>query len=323
MMSINLNSEKLVNKMLTLSNVSKSFENIKAVRGISFKLNKGEVLGLLGPNGAGKSTTISMIATLIKPDSGLITYLDTDISKSNKKIKQDLGYVPQDIALYPTLTGLDNLKFWGRAYNVKKDLLNKRINEISEIIGIESRLKDKVETYSGGMKRRLNIGCALLHKPKLLILDEPTVGIDPQSRRHILDSVKYLNENGTSVLYTSHYMEEVEYLCDRVCIMDQGDIIAKGTKEELINLSKVEKQIIIEVSQNSEEVSLRIEKLPYVSSSDWVENVIRINLKSNDNSYIDIMHIINNSDSKLLKMDIKEVDLEAVFLALTGKQLRD
>ncbi|MFP4457307.1 MAG: ABC transporter ATP-binding protein [Clostridia bacterium] len=309
--------------MLTLSNISKSFGDITAVNGISFELNKGEVLGLLGPNGAGKSTTISMIATLIKPDSGSIKYLDTAISKTNNKIKQDLGYVPQDIALYPTLTGLDNLKFWGSAYGVKKDLLNKRINDISEIIGIESRLKDKVETYSGGMKRRLNIGCALLHKPKLLILDEPTVGIDPQSRRHILDSVKYLNENGTTVLYTSHYMEEVEYLCDRICIMDQGNIIAKGTKKELIDLSKIEKQIIIEVSKNPKEVSLSIAKLPYVSSSDWGENVIRINLLSNNNSYIDIMHIIADSDSKLLKMDIKEVDLEAVFLALTGKQLRD
>jgi ABC-2 type transport system ATP-binding protein len=309
--------------MLTIKNISKSFGDVKAVKNISFNVEDGEILGLLGPNGAGKSTTISMIATLLKPDEGVITYLGQNISKNDTSLKKDLGYVPQDIALYPTLSGLDNLKFWGNAYGIKKEYLSQRIEEVSNIIGITTRLKDKVETYSGGMKRRINIGCALLHKPKLLILDEPTVGIDPQSRRHILDSVKYLNELNTTVIYTSHYMEEVEFLCDRICIMDQGEIIAKGSKQELIDLTNIQKQIIIEVDNKASLISNNLEKLPFVNMSHVKENVITVSVKNNSSNYMDIVKVIDDSNSSLISMDIKEVDLEAVFLSLTGKKLRD
>jgi len=309
--------------MLTIKNISKSFGDVKAVKNISLNVEDGEILGLLGPNGAGKSTTISMIATLLKPDEGVITYLGQNISKNDNSLKKDLGYVPQDIALYPTLSGLDNLKFWGKAYGIKKEYLSQRIEEVSNIIGITTRLKDKVETYSGGMKRRINIGCALLHKPKLLILDEPTVGIDPQSRRHILDSVKYLNELNTTVIYTSHYMEEVEFLCDRICIMDQGEIIAKGSKKELIDLTNIQKQIIIEVDNKASLISNNLEKLPFVNMSHVKENVITVSVKNNSSNYMDILKVIDDSNSSLISMDIKEVDLEAVFLSLTGKKLRD
>jgi len=312
-----------VSDMLTIKNISKSFGDVKAVKDISFNVKDGEILGLLGPNGAGKSTTISMIATLLKPDEGVITYLGQNISKNDTSLKKDLGYVPQDIALYPTLSGLDNLKFWGNAYGIKKEYLSQRIEEVSNIIGITTRLKDKVETYSGGMKRRINIGCALLHKPKLLILDEPTVGIDPQSRRHILDSVKYLNELNTTVIYTSHYMEEVEFLCDRICIMDQGEIIAKGSKQELIDLTNIQKQIIIEVDNKASLISNNLEKLPFVNMSHLKENVITVSVKNNSSNYMDIVKVIDDSNSSLISMDIKEVDLEAVFLSLTGKKLRD
>jgi len=323
MKNISLSLERLVSDMLTIKNISKSFGDVKAVKDISFNVKDGEILGLLGPNGAGKSTTISMIATLLKPDEGVITYLGQNISKNDTSLKKDLGYVPQDIALYPTLSGLDNLKFWGNAYGIKKEYLSQRIEEVSNIIGITTRLKDKVETYSGGMKRRINIGCALLHKPKLLILDEPTVGIDPQSRRHILDSVKYLNELNTTVIYTSHYMEEVEFLCDRICIMDQGEIIAKGSKQELIDLTNIQKQIIIEVDNKASLISNNLEKLPFVNMSHLKENVITVSVKNNSSNYMDIVKVIDDSNSSLISMDIKEVDLEAVFLSLTGKKLRD
>ena len=197
--------------MLEIRNLKKNFSKTKAVDDISFEVKKGEILGLLGPNGAGKSTTISMIATLLKRDGGEILYKGNDIGKNPKEIQRELGFVPQEIALYPTLSGYENLKFWGKIYGLKGDNLRNKIEEISKIIGIGKRLKDKVEEYSGGMKRRLNIGSALLHNPEIIILDEPTVGIDPQSRKHILDSVKEINKKGSTVIYTSHYMDCLLY----------------------------------------------------------------------------------------------------------------
>ena len=233
--------------MLEINNLKKYFDNTKAVDNISFKVEKGDILGLLGPNGAGKSTTISIISTLLKADEGSVLYKGLDIEKEPKKIQKELGFVPQEIALYPSLSGYDNLKFWGKVYGLKGDKLKEKIEEVSQIIGIDKRLKDKVEEYSGGMKRRLNIGSALLHNPEIIILDEPTVGIDPQSRNHILDAVKEINKKGSTVIYTSHYMEEVEYLCDKICIMDEGKIIAQGTKEELIQSVSAEEKIILQV----------------------------------------------------------------------------
>ena len=196
--------------LLKVVNLHKSFGGTKAVEGISFEVGRGEVFGLLGPNGAGKSTTISIISTLILPTDGEVYYKGVNILKEPNSVRRNLGVVPQDIALYPTLTGYENLRFWGNMYGLKGAELKKRINEVSEIIGLNGRLKDRVDKYSGGMKRRLNIGAALLHKPELLIMDEPTAGIDPQSRNHILDTVLDLNRQGVTIIYTSHYMEEVE-----------------------------------------------------------------------------------------------------------------
>ncbi|HNZ83517.1 MAG TPA: ABC transporter ATP-binding protein, partial [Sedimentibacter sp.] len=224
--------------MLKVENLYKNFGNIRAVDGISFEVERGEVFGLLGPNGAGKSTTISIISTLLPPTKGEILFEGESIFKNSKNLRQKLGIVPQDVALYPTLTGYENLRFWGNLYGLKGADLKKRINEVAEIIGLNGRLKDKVDKYSGGMKRRLNIGAALLHEPELLIMDEPTVGIDPQSRSHILDTVLKLNAQGMTIIYTTHYMEEAEELCSRICIMDEGKIIASGTKQELVELVK-------------------------------------------------------------------------------------
>lgn len=309
--------------MLEIRNLKKSFNKTKAVDDISFEVKKGEILGLLGPNGAGKSTTISMIATLLKRDGGEILYKGKDIGKNPKEIQRELGFVPQEIALYPSLSGYENLKFWGKIYGLKGDNLRDKIEEISKIIGIDKRLKDKVEEYSGGMKRRLNIGSALLHNPEIIILDEPTVGIDPQSRKHILDSVKEINKKGSTVIYTSHYMEEVEYLCHRICIMDEGKIIAQGTKDELLQSISAEEKIILEVNNINEEIIDNINKIPYVKNTSTRDNSIIIQKKGNNVDYSEILEAVSNKGGHLTSMDIKKPDLEFVFLALTGRALRD
>jgi ABC-2 type transport system ATP-binding protein len=310
-------------KMLEIKNLYKHFNKTKAVDGISFSLEKGEILGLLGPNGAGKSTTISMIATLIKPDEGNIYYKGEDIVQNPKSIQSNLGFVPQEIALYPSLSGMDNLKFWGKTYGLKGKELTNRIEEVSEIIGISDRLKDRVDKYSGGMKRRLNIGSALLHNPELIILDEPTVGIDPQSRNHILDAVKRINKNGSTIIYTSHYMEEVEYLCTRTCIMDQGKIIATGTKNELIESINADEQIELIVENINDTILEAIKRFSFVENLMVDGDRIAFKRKGHNGSYGEILDIISGNGGKLQSMDIKKPDLEFVFLYLTGRALRD
>src|SRR6056297_137671 len=309
--------------MLEIINLKKHFNKTKAVDDISFKVEKGEILGLLGPNGAGKSTTISMISTLLKTDEGQILYKGINIEKNSKQIQNELGFVPQEIALYPSLSGYDNLKFWGRIYGLKGDNLKEKIKEVSQIIGIDKRLKDRVEEYSGGMKRRLNIGSALLHNPEIIILDEPTVGIDPQSRKHILDSVKEINKKGSTVIYTSHYMEEVEYLCDKICIMDEGKIISQGTQEELIRSITAEEKIILKVDNISEKMIEEIKKISYVNKAACVKKEIEVQKKGNNVDYSEILEAVSKNGGHLMSMDIKKPDLEFVFLALTGRALRD
>ncbi|HAQ06934.1 MAG TPA: export ABC transporter ATP-binding protein, partial [Bacillus bacterium] len=219
--------------LLTVRQLTKSFRELKAVKGISFSVKKGESYGLLGPNGAGKTTTIQMISGLFLPSSGSIHVSGINMIRQPKKAQGLIGIVPQEIALYQTMTARENLMFWGRMYGMGGSHLRSRVEEVLGTIGLADRASDKVETFSGGMKRRVNIGAAILHNPELLIMDEPTVGIDPQSRSHILETVKKLNENGMTVIYTSHYMEEVEYLCERIGIMDHGEFIASGTMAEL------------------------------------------------------------------------------------------
>jgi ABC-2 type transport system ATP-binding protein len=221
--------------MLSLQNVTKYYKKNKAVDGISFEIQKGEIFGLVGANGAGKSTTISMITTMMKPDSGDILYKGKSIVKDSKSIRAHLGYVPQDIALYLSLSGRDNLLFWAKAYRVPSNILEERIREVCDIIGFDREiLCRKAGAYSGGMKRRLNLGAALLHQPDFLVLDEPAVGIDMLARNQILDSIKRLNQMGTTILYCGHYMDEVEQLCDSVCMLDKGREILWGSKKTLL-----------------------------------------------------------------------------------------
>lgn len=215
--------------MLELINVSKNYKKRKAVDNLSLTVNNGDIFGLVGSNGAGKSTTVSMIATLLRPDSGKILFNGVDITEKPELIRQHMGYVPQDIALYENLTGYDNFAFWGKSYHVKADVLKKNTEWAAGLVGLTPDvLKRKVKEYSGGMKRRLNIGVALLHAPELVILDEPTVGIDVASRSQILSAIKGLSSYGVAVIYVGHYMEEVEKLCNRVCIMSEGRAVWQG-----------------------------------------------------------------------------------------------
>jgi ABC-2 type transport system ATP-binding protein len=309
--------------MLKIENLCKSFGSIKAVDDISFEVKRGEVFGLLGPNGAGKSTTISIISTLLPPTSGEILFEDNSIFKNPKNIRQKLGVVPQDIALYPTLTGYENLKFWGNIYGLKGTELKKRISEVADIIGLNGRLKDRVEKYSGGMKRRLNIGSALLHKPELLIMDEPTVGIDPQSRSHILDTVLGLNAQGITIIYTSHYMEEVENICSRICIMDEGKIIASGTQQELVELVKEKTQINIKLDNINEDLLNGFKSINGVFDAKIFEDMITLYGENGDTMLAEIISKVSEQKSKIQSIDVQKPNLEAVFLHLTGKALRD
>ena len=309
--------------LLKVVNLHKSFGGTKAVDGISFEVDRGEVFGLLGPNGAGKSTTISIISTLILPTEGEVYYKGANILKEPNSVRRNLGVVPQDIALYPTLTGYENLRFWGNMYGLKGAELKKRINEVSEIIGLNGRLKDRVDKYSGGMKRRLNIGAALLHKPELLIMDEPTAGIDPQSRNHILDTVLDLNRQGVTIIYTSHYMEEVEYLCSRICIMDQGRIIASGTQEELVDLVKGETRINLRLDRTDKDILQRLEAINGVARAELVQDEIVVSGENVDMILADIIGIIAEHGMRISSIDVSKPNLESVFLHLTGKALRD
>lgn len=311
-------------RILQVSKLRKNFGDINAVDDISFEIPKGQIVGLLGPNGAGKSTTISMISTLYKPTAGTLLFEGKDIVKEPKWIQPHLGYVPQEIALYQTLSGYENLKYFGGLYGLVGAELKNRIDEVSEIIGISDRLKDRIEHYSGGMKRRINIGVALLHKPKLIIMDEPTVGIDPQSRNHILDTVKLLNRQGMTVIYTSHYMEEVEAICQNVHIMDHGKIIASGTQEALIEQSQ---------SQTAINLKFDVDAQPYLDQLKQIKHVMAISKNEdggvnllaggNGDAQKDIIRSVIGMDIGLVSFDVIKPNLEQVFLKLTGRGLRD
>lgn len=307
--------------LLDLKDVSKMYGDFMAVDHVNLSLFEGETVGLLGPNGAGKSTTISMIATLFKPSQGQVTYRGQDIVKKPDIIQGDLGYVPQDIALYEQLSGYENLYYFGKLYGLKGSELKERIEEVSKIIGIDEKLKYKVKTYSGGMKRRINIGVALMHRPKFIIMDEPTVGIDPQSRNHILETVKALNETGITVLYTSHYMEEVSQLCKRIYIMDHGRVIAEGQKDELIEQARLKETI---------KVVFEPGLCPSIDTLKQLNFVSDCRLDDEDTLLVECQEEANKCLGQLvsafggiLSFDVIKPDLEQVFLKLTGRGLRD
>lgn len=310
--------------LLEIINLSKAYKQIKVVNGINLYVEKGETIGLLGPNGAGKSTTISLISSLIQPDGGDVRLNNESILKTPQSLRKILGVVPQEIALYMDLSAKENLIFFGKMYKIPKNQLAKRVEEVLHIIGLKEREKDLVKTFSGGMKRRLNIGVALLHEPEIIIMDEPTVGIDPQSRNYILETVKRLNEEeNMTVIYTSHYMEEVEFLCKRIYIMDHGEIIASGTKEEIKNILSAETAINIKVDLVKNEFTEDLRLQENVRNLSIQHSTISIIVPRQVNMLKEIFRLAEVHSTNILSVQIETPSLEDVFLHLTGRQLRD
>lgn len=310
--------------MLVVDHITKSFGKKEVVKNVSFEVKKGETFGLLGPNGAGKSTTISMICGLIPYDGGDIKVGGKSVKEYPLDAKRKIGIVPQDIALYPTLSAKENVIFWGKMYGLSGAIAKKRADEVLAYVGLQDRAKDKIETFSGGMKRRINIGAALMHEPELLIMDEPTVGIDPQSRNHILETVKGLNEKGMTVIYTSHYMEEVEYLCERIAIVDYGKVIALGTKTELCNRLADGFMVKLQLNRYSQELLQKVKEIPTVERIiiDEDTNTLDIGLKTGE-AVGTVVSIVVENHVQILKLEVQEPNLEALFLQLTGRSLRD
>jgi ABC-2 type transport system ATP-binding protein len=311
--------------ILEVHNLVKHYGNFAAVQGISFHIDAGEIFGLLGPNGAGKSTTISMLSTLLTPTDGEALIGGHSIIKNPMAVRQIIGVVPQEIALYDDLTARENLYFWGRMYGMHSRLLKQRIDEILVQIGLSDQAVKSVQTFSGGMKRRLNIGVGLLHGPRLVFMDEPTVGIDPQSRRAILDLVQDLNRHGMSVLYTTHYMEEAAELADRVGIIDHGKMIALGTQKELTQQVGQSDTLRLQVGDDQHATALAdaLRAVPGVQQALSTGQQVVLIVPSAAEALVSVVSKANEVAVKIRAVDIQEPNLEAVFLHLTGRALRD
>ncbi len=330
--------------ILEVENLSKKCGTLTAVNNVSFAVEEGEVFGLLGPNGAGKTTTISMLTGVLEPTAGTAKIKGYDILGDALEVKKRIGLVPQDLALYPTLSARANLEFFGRIYGLSGEELKNRVDDVLEIVALSDRQKEAIEKFSGGMKRRVNIAAGLVHHPELLFLDEPTVGVDPQSRNHIFESVLKLNrERGMSIIYTSHYMEEVELLCNRVAIIDQGQVIALDTIRNLIAMLGGG-VIQVGLRQADAELVSQIEALPAVKvaslvmpagdgqpggsgegevSSGVETRVIKIEAENSQEALVNLLGLLNERDLTITSLDILEPNLESVFLHLTGKKLRE
>ena len=316
---------------IQVQELHKSFGEIHAVKGVSFDVRAGEIFSLLGPNGAGKSTAISMLACLLQPDQGDALVMGNSILRQPMEVKASIGVVPQEIALYEDISARENLAFWGKMYGLRGQELGQRVDQVLDVIGLTDRQKGRVSKFSGGMKRRLNIGIALLNQPDVIIMDEPTVGIDPQSRRNILDNVKQLNRAGMTVFYTTHYMEEAQELSNHIAIMDQGSIIASGTHDELVRIVGELDRINVTLNVNSDSL------LDLWRSTDGVHQVYAA--AESDDGVLDGHFTVLVDDSnrvlphlfelavgagvRVTSVEIQEPNLEAVFLHLTGRALRD
>lgn len=307
--------------MLKVSKLVKRYGDNLAVSDISFSVSPGEIYGLLGPNGAGKSTTINIITGLIRKDGGTVTIDGLDLDKSLQQAKHLLGIVPQDLAIYNDLTAYQNVSFFGALYGLKGAALKRQAMETLALVGLEDKAKSKVKTFSGGMKRRLNIACGLVHRPKILILDEPTVGIDPQSRNHIMESILKLNKEGMTIVYTTHYMEEAEQLCNRIAIMDMGQIVAQGNLSELRGL--IEEHWFINLKVKGMPPLEDLRGVSGVEQIDVSGNVLRFRCSNKNSQLRSILDILAEHHIEILDLATEEPNLEDVFLTLTGKRLRD
>jgi len=309
--------------VIIVKNLKKNYIGRQAVKGISFEVHKGEVLGLLGPNGAGKSTTINILANVLSYDGGTIEVLGHDLSRETKAIKKEMGIIPQDLAIYEELSAEENVRFFASIYNIKGKELDKNVKKALESVELYDRRNDKPKTFSGGMKRRLNIACGIAHNPQIIIMDEPTVGIDPQSRNHILEFIKTLKAKGITVIYSTHYMEEIEAVADRMIVMNEGKIIAEGTKEDL--LKKVNNDVtytfvLTNLDKLDENLILNLDKVKKVNKT---EDLLEVVVSETEDDINEIVSLILTNNCKIQNMNRKESSLEDIFLDLTGRSLRD
>ncbi len=320
----------MANTFVEAKNLVKKYGDFTAVNGVNLAIQEGEILGLLGPNGAGKTTIISMLTGLLEPTGGQITVDGLDLQTDTYAVKAKLGLVPQELALYPTLSARDNLSFFGSIYGLGGKDLRERVDAVLELVQLTERADEAIETYSGGMKRRVNIAAGLLHQPNVLILDEPTVGVDPQSRNAIFEGVEALNRGGMTVLYTTHYMEEAQRLCHRVAIIDEGQIVALDTPPALIR--GLGGGILVLGLEDPESgpglgrvqtVVDRVSELPAVKSTSRDDGHLKIETHRFQEALMNILDITNQLDVRITSMEKWEPNLESVFLHLTGKRLRD
>jgi len=309
--------------VIDVENLRKEYDGLVAVDGVSLAARPGEIFGLLGPNGAGKSTTIGCIAGLLAPTAGYVRVQGHDVAREPRPAKAEMGIVPQEIALYEDLAAAENLRFWGEAYGLRGRPLADRVSEVLETVGLSDRADDAVETFSGGMKRRLNFGCGIVHRPRVLLLDEPTVGVDPQSRVRLLDLVREQADAGICVLYTTHYMEEAESLCDRLAILDHGRIIAAGTLEEL--RGSMGERDLVRLSGAFDPEAVR----EAARSMDGVEVVsagaeqVALAVPGASRRLPEILSAVGDTGAVVRETTVTRPSLESLFIRLTGKELRE
>jgi ABC-2 type transport system ATP-binding protein len=328
--SLKKKGDKMKETILEARNLTKKYGDLTAVNDVNLAIQKGEIFGLLGPNGAGKTTIISMITGLLKPDSGRITVDGLDLQRNTYAVKAKLGLVPQELALYPTLSARDNLAFFGSIYGLGGKHLQERVDAMLAMVELADRANEAVKNYSGGMKRRVNIAAGLLHQPEVLFLDEPTVGVDPQSRNAIFETIEDLNRAGMTVIYTTHYMEEAQRLCHRVAIIDEGQIIALDTPQALIHslgggilvLGLADSQTGPGLGRVQTVVD-RVAEMPSVKSTTRDDGHLKVETRRFQEALMGILEITNQLDVRITSMEKWEPNLESVFLHLTGKRLRD
>ncbi len=309
--------------IVEVKNLTKEYKNLKAIDNLSFEIRKGEILGLLGPNGSGKSTTINSILSLLKTSSGSIKIFGSEMTPSSYDIKKKIGVVFQEVAVFNELTVYENIDYFCGLYIEDKKLRSKYIDDAIALVGLENFKKFYPKQLSGGLLRRLNIACGIAHKPELIFLDEPTVAVDPQSRNNILEGIKKLRDNGATICYTTHYMEEVEILCDRVIILDKGKILASGTIDELKQLTNIEEKVTIEVDNLSDKIVSEIVEFKNVDTISYNGSVLVITYKRGKNNLTEIVDYLNSKKVKYDKIFSERPTLNDVFLELTGKELRD
>ncbi|PKQ63021.1 hypothetical protein BZG02_09615 [Labilibaculum filiforme] len=308
--------------MLVAKNLYKSYKEVHALNNVSLSVQEGELYGLLGPNGAGKTTTINILTSLLKPNSGEILYHGKSLFENLNQCKKMIGVVPQEIALYEELSAIENLKFWGTLYGIKGKQLQQKTEELLSFLGLSDRKNHKIKTYSGGMKRRINITAALLHDPKIVFMDEPTVGIDPQSRNLIFEVIQELHSRGLTMIYTTHYMEEAERLCDRIGIIDEGKIVAEGSLENLKKASTIKEEIHVKFTNAPKEDLLNINN-SFPNQVLVQENQLVLSTSQANTDLPKLIQLCTNANLPLEHLQVKNLSLESIFLELTGKSLRD